>query len=36
MLGRYLPTRLIVRESCPIPQAVVDREVQDLEEEKLA
>jgi DNA-binding LacI/PurR family transcriptional regulator len=34
MLGRYLPTRLVVRESCPIPELIVEQEMQELAEEK--
>ena len=33
MLGRYLPARLIVRESCPIPAEVVEEESKRIEEE---
>jgi LacI family transcriptional regulator len=33
MLGRYLPARLIVRESCPIPAEVVEEESRRIEEE---
>jgi LacI family transcriptional regulator len=33
MLGRYLPARLTVRESCPIPAEVVKEESRRIEEE---
>jgi DNA-binding LacI/PurR family transcriptional regulator len=33
MLGRYLPTRLIVRESCDIPESIIGQETQALLEE---
>lgn len=33
MLGRYLPARLIVRASCPIPPRIVEEETKRIEEE---
>jgi len=33
MLGRYIPTKLIVRESCVIPESIIEQETQELAEE---
>jgi DNA-binding LacI/PurR family transcriptional regulator len=33
MLGRYIPPKLVARESCEIPQEIIEQETQELLEE---